>query len=42
VVPAGSLNTPVSIRPDGHIFMASRANWDNDLETVAKFDALPG
>ena len=33
-VPAGSLNTPVDLRPTAHIFTASRANWDESLESV--------
>ncbi len=33
-VPAGSLNTRVELRPTAHIFMASRANWDESLESV--------
>jgi len=41
VVPAGSLDVDVSIRPDGHIFTANRANWDNLLEDVQRFEKLP-
>lgn len=41
VVPAGSLDSDVEIRPLAHIFFASRANWDEHLETVPKFDRLP-
>jgi hypothetical protein len=41
VVPAGSLDVDVPIKPNGHIFCANRANWDNDLETIKKFDKLP-
>ncbi|WP_020613989.1 GFA family protein [Sediminispirochaeta bajacaliforniensis] len=41
VVPAGSLDSEVTIRPEGHIFMGSRAKWDNDLEKVPRFDKLP-
>ena len=40
VVPAGSLDSEVSVRPDAHIFVASRATWDDALESVpivAKF-----
>jgi len=40
-VPAGSLNTEVRIKPDAHIFMASRANWDQALEQVPAVDQLP-
>lgn len=41
VVPAGSLDTDVPIRPQAHIFMGSRANWDEDLGDVPDFDAGP-
>jgi hypothetical protein len=41
-VPAGSLETDVPIRPQGHIFMGSRATWDEGLEQVPTFDELPG
>jgi hypothetical protein len=42
VVPAGSLNTEVPLRPDAHIFVSSRAGWDHDLEQVPSVDKLPG
>ena len=41
VVPAGSLDGDVPISPNSHIFMASRANWDEGLEAVARVDAFP-
>ena len=41
VVPAGSLNTEVHIKPDAHIFVSSRANWDRALEQVPAIDRLP-
>jgi hypothetical protein len=41
VVPAGSLNTDVPVKPDAHIFVSSRANWDEALEKVPTFDRLP-
>ena len=41
VVPAGSLNGEVPIRPDAHIFVASRASWDRLLELVPMVDRLP-
>ncbi|MDF1548033.1 MAG: GFA family protein [Bacteroidales bacterium] len=41
VVPAGCLNSEVSIAPQGHIYFASKANWDKDLEKVLRFDQLP-
>ena len=34
VVPAGCLDTEVSIKPTAHIFTASRAAWDEALEEV--------
>jgi hypothetical protein len=42
VVPAGALDSEVSIRPDAHICWASRAGWDEDLDAVPKLDGLPG
>jgi hypothetical protein len=41
VVPAGSLNSKVGIKPDAHIFMASRAEWDQGLERVPGFEKFP-
>lgn len=42
VVPAGSLDSAVPIRPTAHICFASRAEWDERLEDVAEIDGLPG
>jgi hypothetical protein len=39
VVPAGSLNSAILIRPNAHIFVSSRASWDDALETIP---AIPG
>lgn len=41
VVPAGCLDTDLSRRPDAHLFFASKANWDQRLETVPAFDGFP-
>ncbi|KEA63670.1 Gfa-like protein [Marinobacterium lacunae] len=41
VVPAGSLDTPVSITPNAHIFVADKANWDEQLERVPRIDGAP-
>jgi hypothetical protein len=41
VVPAGSLDTEVPIKPNAHIFVASRAGWDDALETVPSVDRSP-
>ncbi|HKS56732.1 MAG TPA: GFA family protein [Steroidobacteraceae bacterium] len=40
-VPAGSLDSPVTVRPDAHIFCASRASWDDALERIPEVDKLP-
>ncbi len=42
VVPAGSLDGPVGIRPTAHICCASRAEWDVDLADTPQMDGLPG
>lgn len=42
VVPAGSLDSEVRIKPNAHIFVSSRASWDTALETIPSFDKLPG
>jgi len=41
VVPAGSIDSNINIRPQGHIYYASKANWDTELEKVPKFEELP-
>jgi hypothetical protein len=41
VVPAGSLDSDINIKPQGHIYYASKANWDTELEKVPKFEELP-
>ena len=41
VVPAGSLDDDLSLRPDAHLFVASRANWDEALEKRPRMDRLP-
>jgi hypothetical protein len=42
VVPAGSLDSAIGIRPDAHILCASRADWDMGLQDVPQLDGLPG
>ena len=42
VVPAGSLDGPVPVMPDAHIFVASRADWDAGLERVPRVEKFPG
>lgn len=41
-VPAGSLETPISLRPEAHIFAGSRADWDHHLEKIPTHDERPG
>lgn len=41
VVPAGSLDTQLSVIPDANIFTTSRADWDHDLALAPSFDAFP-
>jgi hypothetical protein len=41
VVPAGSLDSEVLIRPSAHIFVSSKACWDHSLEEVPTFDRFP-
>lgn len=41
VVPAGSLDTEVSSRPDAHLFVASRAGWDQGLEAIPGVERYP-
>ncbi|WP_206485722.1 GFA family protein [Thalassotalea sp. G2M2-11] len=41
VVPAGSLNENISIKPNAHIFTASRANWDCELESIKSYKQFP-
>lgn len=42
VVPAGSLDSPIDVRPHAHICVASRADWDRSLEDVPQIEELPG
>ena len=41
VVPAGSLDTDINKRPDAHIFVASKACWDQDLASLPEIAQLP-
>uniref|UniRef100_UPI00387311E9 GFA family protein n=1 Tax=Kangsaoukella pontilimi TaxID=2691042 RepID=UPI00387311E9 len=42
VVPAGSLDSRLDIRPDARICYASRAEWTDQLAPVPTVDGLPG
>ena len=41
MVPAGCLDTECTAKPDAHIFIASKALWDHDLNTVPAFEGFP-
>jgi len=41
-VPAGSLDTKILNKPNAHIFVASKADWDQDLEQIPMIERLPG
>jgi hypothetical protein len=41
VVPAGSLDSVLAMRPDAHLFVASRAAWDQALESLPALAGLP-
>jgi len=41
VVPAGCLDTEVTMVPTAHIFSSGKAAWDEGLEDVPQFEGLP-
>ena len=41
VVPAGSIDSDINIKPHGHIHCASKANWDTEFEKIPKYEELP-
>ncbi|WP_088329415.1 GFA family protein [Lacimicrobium sp. SS2-24] len=41
VVPAGCLDTPVALLPSAHLFCASKAAWETDLDRVPCYEKLP-
>jgi hypothetical protein len=41
VVPAGSLDSEVSLRPTAHIFVSSRAKWDEAPECIPSVAEFP-
>ncbi|HEY7772022.1 MAG TPA: GFA family protein [Marinagarivorans sp.] len=41
VVPAGSLDDKIAVKPSAHIFVSSKADWDEGLENVPKIEGLP-
>ena len=40
-IPAGSLDTAVTLRPNAHIFTQARAKWDTQLEALPEFPQQP-
>ncbi|MDV5170573.1 GFA family protein [Photobacterium rosenbergii] len=41
VVPAGSLDTPISMKPTAKIFVSRCANWTKNLDNVPNYEELP-
>lgn len=41
VVPAGCLDTRVSMLPTAHIYTSAKAAWDSELEQLPQFKGLP-
>lgn len=41
VVPAGCLDTAVSMAPTAHIFTGSKAAWDGEFPDIPRFAGLP-
>lgn len=41
VVPAGSLDAPLTIVPQAHLFLSCRAEWDQRLGDLPGFERLP-
>lgn len=41
VVPAGSLDSQINIRPNAHICTSSRASWGTDLCSIPSLAGLP-
>ena len=41
LVPVGSLDTQITLKPTARIFMASRATWEDNCDQVPEFDAMP-
>lgn len=41
VLPAGTLDKDTFLEPTAHIFYASRSSWEDKLQDLKRFDALP-
>lgn len=41
LIPAGCLDTPIKVDPNAHIFMKSKADWENKLADLKEFESFP-
>jgi hypothetical protein len=41
VIPAGSIDNQLALKPSAHIFAASRADWDRELDKVKSMEKFP-
>ena len=41
LVPAGSLDTLVPVKPTAHVFTASKAGWEDDMASAPAFEQMP-
>ncbi|WP_221251992.1 GFA family protein [Desulfuromonas versatilis] len=41
VVPAGSLDSTLNVRPNAHLFVSSKASWEHHLDSIPSFEKLP-
>jgi hypothetical protein len=41
IVPAGTLDTPLPIKPGVHIYTGSKAPWFAITDSLPQFEALP-
>ena len=41
MLPAGCLDEPSPLSPSAHLYLASKADWDDELSEVPGFDGLP-
>lgn len=41
VVPAGSLDQDISIKPTAHIFTSSSATWESDIVGITSYEQFP-
>lgn len=41
VLPAGSLDEDINLKPTAHIYYASRSSWEEKIVDLKRFDELP-